>query len=90
MTEPIRLSKRLAELVGCSRREAELYIEGGWVQVDGQTVEAPYFKVQTQRIELLLSTCWARPLAGLRIRPGSRPCSDTSLVIPSCCHWSRT
>jgi len=54
MTEPIRLSKRLAELVGCSRREAELYIEGGWVQVDGQTVEAPYFKVQTQRIELLL------------------------------------
>ncbi|MBA1235341.1 RNA pseudouridine synthase [Stutzerimonas nitrititolerans] len=53
MTEPIRLSKRLAELVGCSRREAELYIEGGWVQVDGQTVEAPYFKVQTQRIELL-------------------------------------
>ena len=53
MSEPTRLSKRLAEQVGCSRREAELYIEGGWVQVDGQTVEAPYFKVQTQRIELL-------------------------------------
>ena len=33
MTEAIRLSKRLIELVGCSRREAELYIEGGWVSV---------------------------------------------------------
>ncbi len=27
MTDPIRLSKRLIELVGCSRREAELFIE---------------------------------------------------------------
>jgi len=53
MTEPTRLSKRLAEHLGCSRREAELYIEGGWVQVDGQIIEAPYFKVETQRIELL-------------------------------------
>ncbi|NDM57957.1 RNA-binding protein, partial [Klebsiella pneumoniae] len=26
MTDPIRLSKRLAELTACSRREAELYI----------------------------------------------------------------
>lgn len=53
MTDPIRLSKRLAEQLGCSRREAELYIEGGWVSVDGQVVEAPYFKVQAQRVELL-------------------------------------
>jgi len=53
MTDPIRLSKRLAEQLGCSRREAELYIEGGWVSVDGQIIEAPYFKVDNQRIELL-------------------------------------
>ena len=33
--EPVRLSKRLIEQLGCSRREAELYIEGGWVTVDG-------------------------------------------------------
>ncbi len=52
MTEPIRLSKRLIELVGCSRREAELYIAGGWVQVDGQVVEEPQFKVLDQRVEL--------------------------------------
>ena len=35
MTDAIRLSKRLADQLGCSRREAELYIEGGWVRVDG-------------------------------------------------------
>lgn len=52
MTEPTRLSKRLIELVGCSRREAELYIEGGWVRVDGDVVEEPQFKVQDQRVEL--------------------------------------
>ncbi|MFJ4144315.1 rRNA pseudouridine synthase [Pseudomonas sp. NPDC089734] len=52
MTDPIRLSKRLIELVGCSRREAELYIEGGWVTVDGIVVEEPQFKVDTQKVEL--------------------------------------
>lgn len=53
MSEPVRLSKRLAELLPCSRREAELYIEGGWVTVDGQVVEEPQFKVQEQAIVLL-------------------------------------
>ena len=52
MTEPVRLSKRLSDMVGCSRREAELYIEGGWVRVDGQVVETPQFKVQDQNVEL--------------------------------------
>ncbi len=53
MPEPIRLSKRLIELVGCSRRESELYIEGGWVTVDGVIVEEPQFKVLNQQVELL-------------------------------------
>ncbi|HEX9391412.1 MAG TPA: RNA pseudouridine synthase [Usitatibacteraceae bacterium] len=52
MTEPLRLAKRLAEMIPCSRREAELYIEGGWVMVDGQVVEEPQFRVSTERIEL--------------------------------------
>lgn len=52
MTEPVRLAKRLAEIVPCSRREAELYIVGGWVTVDGQVIEEPQFKVMQQRIEL--------------------------------------
>lgn len=52
MTEPLRLSKRLIEIIGCSRREAELYIEGGWVLVDGVVVEEPQFKVEDQCVEL--------------------------------------
>jgi 23S rRNA pseudouridine2604 synthase len=50
--ESQRLSKRLMELVQCSRREAELYIEGGWVRVDGVMVEQPQLKVTNETIEL--------------------------------------
>ena len=52
MLEPIRLAKRLAEMLPCSRREAEQYIEGGWVTVDGVVVEEPQFRVLHQKIEL--------------------------------------
>ncbi|MRV75642.1 RNA-binding protein [Duganella sp. FT92W] len=41
----IRLAKRVADQVPCSRREAELYIEGGYVQVDGVIVEEPGARV---------------------------------------------
>ena len=50
MTEPVRLAKRLAEMLACSRREAEQYIEGGWVTVDGVVVEEPQFRVANQVI----------------------------------------
>ena len=52
MSTPIRLSKRLIELVSCSRREADLYIAGGWVSVDGQVVEQPQFMVGDEQVEL--------------------------------------
>lgn len=52
MSEPVRLSKRLAALLPCSRSEAEQYIEGGWVRVDGQVVEEPHFRVLHEKIEL--------------------------------------
>lgn len=52
MTEPVRLAKRVAALVPCSRREAEQYIEGGWVRVDGNVVEEPQFRVTDERVEL--------------------------------------
>lgn len=54
MNDPVRLSKRLAEQLGCSRRDAELYIEGGWVRVDGAAVEEPQHRVApAQKVELL-------------------------------------
>jgi 23S rRNA pseudouridine2604 synthase len=52
MTDPVRLAKRVAELRACSRREAELYIAGGWVRVDGVVVEEPQFRVTDQRIDI--------------------------------------
>lgn len=50
MQEPIRLAKRLAEMLRCSRSEAEQYIAGGWVRVDGTVVEEPQFRVANQAI----------------------------------------
>ena len=38
MSEPLRLSKRMSELGLCSRREADEWIERGWVRVDGIVV----------------------------------------------------
>ena len=52
MSEPKRLSKRLIELIACSRSEADKYIEGGWVLVDGEVVDEPQFMVLEQKVEL--------------------------------------
>lgn len=41
----IRLAKRVAEMIPCSRSEAEQYIAGGWISVDGVLVEEPGARV---------------------------------------------
>ena len=49
-----RLAKRLADQVPCSRQEAEQYIAGGWVKVDGEVVEEAGARIlPEQQIELL-------------------------------------
>ena len=51
MAEPVRLSKRMSELGICSRREADQWIERGWVKVDGKIVSQLGSKVlPNQRI----------------------------------------
>ena len=52
MTEPVRLAKRLAEILNCSRREAEQYIAGGFVRVDGVVIEEPQHRVQDHQIDI--------------------------------------
>jgi 23S rRNA pseudouridine2604 synthase len=42
----IRLAKRVAEQINCSRSTAEQFIEGGFVSVDGQLEEAPGARVR--------------------------------------------
>lgn len=51
--EKIRLSKLMSEQGFCSRREADVFIERGWVLVDGQAVNELGMKVYpTQKITL--------------------------------------
>ncbi|MFG3450826.1 RNA pseudouridine synthase [Stutzerimonas stutzeri] len=94
MTDPIRLSKRLAEQLGCSRREAELYIEGGWVSVDGHVIETPFFKVGDQRIELLPGATATElpPVTLLLHKPaGQFTAADPAgaqLQLAEATHWS--
>lgn len=55
MTELVRLSKRMSELGLCSRREADEWIERGWVRVDGTVVSElgskvlPHQKITVER-----------------------------------------
>lgn len=42
----IRLAKRVAEQLNCSRSTAEQFVEGGFVSVDGQVQEAPGARVR--------------------------------------------
>ena len=53
MSDPIRLAKRLTELVACSRSEAEQYIAGGFVTVDGVITEDPASRVAAEQMVAL-------------------------------------
>ena len=50
--DAMRLNKHVAAMVPCSRRDAELYIEGGWVTVDGAIVREPEFAVHAHQVAL--------------------------------------
>jgi len=52
--EGIRLAKRVAEVAACSRAEAERYIAGGWVSVDGAVAEDPATRVTPAQAVALL------------------------------------
>lgn len=96
MTEPIRLSKRVAALMQCSRREAEQYIEGGWVRVDGVLVELAQARVAEQVVTVDPKARLAPllPVTLLLHKPpgydwdlqGPRPAAQ--LLVPQN-HWSQ-
>lgn len=60
--EPQRLAKRLAAQLSCSRRDAELYIAGGWVRVDGAVVEEPMARVRDEQAVVLDPQARLEPL----------------------------
>lgn len=50
--EGIRLSKRVADILKCSRSEAEQVIVGGWVKVNEVVVDEPAHRVSHENIEI--------------------------------------
>ncbi len=85
MSEPVRLDKCLAELIGCSRAQAQQYIEGGWVRVDGKVVEEPQAPIVAQRVELDPDARAepAEPATMLLHKPAGMPLNDSArLVVP--------
>jgi 23S rRNA pseudouridine2604 synthase len=72
MTELVRLSKRMSELGLCSRREADEWIERGWVRVDGKVVSELGSKVlphQRVTVERQASAQQARRVTVLLNKP---------------------
>jgi 23S rRNA pseudouridine2604 synthase len=67
MTELIRLAKRVVDRMACSRREAEIYIEGGWVRVDGEVVEEAGYRVTPEQTVELLPQATLVPAAPVTI-----------------------
>ena len=51
-TEGIRLAKRVADILKCSRSEAEQVIVGGWVKVNELVVDEPAHRVSDEKIEI--------------------------------------
>lgn len=90
--EGIRLAKRVAELVNCSRAEAERYIAGGWVSVDGVVAEEPATRVTpAQQVVLLPGAKAEEPApvtillhkpAGLNSGVGSRGADALECLAP--------
>jgi 23S rRNA pseudouridine2604 synthase len=90
MSESVRLAKRLATELSCSRGDAERYIEGGWVAVDGKQVEEPGYRVAPgQSVGLLPGARLedARPVTILLHKPAGlyandEPGSARDLILP--------
>ncbi|MFD0666822.1 RNA pseudouridine synthase [Ramlibacter sp. MAHUQ-53] len=74
--DAVRLSKRVAALVPCSRSDAERYIDGGWVRVDGAVVDEPQARVEPHQAVTLdpgASLLALAPLTVLLHQPAGEP-----------------
>jgi 23S rRNA pseudouridine2604 synthase len=89
--EPQRLSKVVAALVPCSRREAEQYIAEGWVRVDGKVVEEPQFRVaDKQRVEIAPKARLQEtgPATMLLHKPAGMGTDQAQALLGGASHWS--
>lgn len=85
-----RLAKRLAAELPCSRGDAERYIEGGWVTVDGKLQEEPGLRVAPSQVVSLMPGARleeGRPVTVLVHKPAGmyaddQPGSALDLILP--------
>jgi 23S rRNA pseudouridine2604 synthase len=87
----MRLAKRLALEIGCSRSEAQQYIEGGWVTVDGTVCEEPGLRIAPQQQISLAPGARAEPApavtilfhkpVGLSTGPATSPAAEPVLSM---------
>lgn len=85
-----RLAKRLATELPCSRADAERYIEGGWVTVNGQVQEEPGLRVTASQTVSLMPGARleeGRPVTILIHKPAGmyaddQPGSARDLILP--------
>ncbi|MCD0259960.1 rRNA pseudouridine synthase [Xanthomonas melonis] len=75
MSDPIRLDKCVAALFACSRGQAQQYIEGGWVSVDGVVVEEPQALASAAQVSLAAEAVLApaEPVTLLLHKPAGLP-----------------
>lgn len=83
--EPQRLAKRLAAQLSCSRSDAENYIAGGFVRVDGVVVEAPMARVRDEQLVTLDPKAKLESLASVTLiwhKPAGHALPDLSPTAP--------
>jgi 23S rRNA pseudouridine2604 synthase len=88
MTDPTRpeaqrLSKRLAAQLPCSRSDAENYIAGGFVRVDGAVIEEPMERVRDDQSVELDPRARLEPLASMTLiwhKPPGRALPDAPML----------
>jgi len=86
-----RLSKVVAALVPCSRREAEQYIAEGRVTVDGKKVEEPQFRVRPEQRVEVDSRAQLQPVAPatfLLHKPAGMGIEEARSLLAAGQHWS--
>lgn len=78
----------MAQLRGCSRTEAEQYIEGGWVHVDGVLIEEPQHRVSNETIEINpdANLMEIRPVTLLFYKSAGHDAAD-ALALNAANHW---
>jgi len=76
-----RLSKRVAQICACSRLEAERYIIGGWVTVDGVVIESPQHRVASSNIVSIDSKATLAAMTPITILANMN--ADDELPVPA-------